>query len=78
MYSPPYVVISHPPQASLLTGISNFQIPSRASTVNIFYAGTSNEVREKDISGKYRTPYRYINSAPGGKAAGNPVLGKDL
>ena len=42
------------------------------------YAATSDEVREKDITGKYMTPYGFVNSAPDQTAAGNAALAKQL
>ena len=44
----------------------------------MLYAGISDEVPEKDISGKYMTPYEYVNSTLEEKPAGNPVLAKEL
>ena len=55
------------PKAFLLNDFPNLQIPSSASAVKMLHAGTSDEVREKDISGKYMTPYGYVNSAPEGR-----------
>lgn len=53
-------------------------IPSDQGAVNMLYAGTSDEVREKDITGKYLTPYGYVNSAPDKAAAGNKKLAIEL
>ena len=45
----------------------NLQIPSSAAAVNMLYAGIADEVRERDISGKYLTPYGYVNSTREGR-----------
>ena len=44
----------------------------------MLYTSTSREIREKDISAKYLTPYGYVNSAPDQKPAGDPELAKTL
>ena len=44
----------------------------------MLYTSTSSEVREKDITGKYLTPYGYVNSAPDKTPAGNFELAKTL
>jgi hypothetical protein len=54
------------------------QIPSDAGAINLLYAATSEEVKEKDISGRYMTPYGFINSAPKGKPASDPILAEQL
>lgn len=46
--------------------------------LNLLYTATSDEVCEKDISGKYLTPYGYVNSAPEGKAASSEKLAEEL
>ena len=40
----------------------------------MLYAATNEEVREKDLTGKYFTPYGYINPAVEGTPAGDEVL----
>ena len=54
------------------------QIPSDAGAINLLYAAASKEVRKKELSGKYMTPYGYVNSAPFGKPASDPVLAEQL
>ena len=44
----------------------------------MLYTTASKEVHEKDISGKYLTPFGYVNSAPDGKPASDPSLAKQL
>ena len=44
----------------------------------MLYAATSKVIREKDISGKYLTPYGYVNPTPDGKPAGSPASAKEL
>ena len=43
----------------------------------MLYEATSNEVAEKGISGKYLTPYEYVNSAADAKPAADPALAKE-
>ena len=44
----------------------------------MLYAAAASEVRENDITGKYLTPYGYVNSAPEGKPAGSEALAEQL
>ena len=44
----------------------------------MLYAATSDEVREKDITGKYLTPYGFINNATDGKPAADPSLRQQI
>ena len=53
-------------------------IPTDQGAINMVYAGTADEVREKDITGKYLTPYGYVNSAPDKTAAGDENLAAEL
>ena len=55
-----------------------FQIPSDAGAINMLYAATADEVREKDIAGKYFTPYGFVNDTVNGKPAGDSLLGEEL
>ena len=44
----------------------------------MLYATTSNEVREKDITGRYLIPYGFVNNAPDKAAAGCLRLAREL
>lgn len=50
------------------------KIPQDVGALKMLYAAASDEVREKDVSGKHLTPYGYVNSATDGKAAGSEAL----
>lgn len=44
----------------------------------MLYAASSPEVQSKDITGKYLTPYGFVNNAPNAAPAGNIELAKAL
>ncbi|KAI9676170.1 MAG: hypothetical protein M1817_000915 [Caeruleum heppii] len=53
-------------------------IPTSHGAINLLYAATSPEIPDKDITGKYLTPYGYVNSAPEGTPATDLKLGTQL
>ena len=46
--------------------------------MNLLFAATSREVQGKDITGKYLTPYDYVNNVVEKVLVGNDAVAREL